>query len=94
MATSVVYNRVYSNLESVTLHLNIDGTLYAMVGVRGTAAFDISASGIPYIEFEFTALYVARQTWRCPRRISPAFPIRSQPRMPTRPSSRLMRPRS
>lgn len=57
--TSVIYNRVYSNLESVTLHLNIDGTLYAMVGVRGTAAFDVSASGIPYIEFEFTALYVA-----------------------------------
>ncbi|WP_417726178.1 phage tail tube protein [Roseovarius sp.] len=59
VATSVVYNRVYSNLESVTLHLNIGGTLYAMVGVRGTAAFDVSASGIPYIEFEFTALYVA-----------------------------------
>ena len=57
--TSVVYNRVYSNLESVTLHLNIDGTLYAMRGCRGTAAFDISASGIPYIEFEFTALYGA-----------------------------------
>jgi hypothetical protein len=58
-ATSVVYNRVYSGHESVTLHLNIDGTLYAMVGVRGTASFDISASGIPYIEFDMTALYVA-----------------------------------
>lgn len=56
---SVVYNRINDNFESVTLHLNIGGTLYAMVGARGTAAFDVSASGIPYIEFEFTALYVA-----------------------------------
>lgn len=59
VGTSVTYNRVNDNFESVTLHLNIGGTLYAMVGARGTAAFDISASGIPYIEFEFTALYVA-----------------------------------
>jgi len=59
VGTSVAYNRVYSGLESVTLHLNIGGTLYAMVGVRGTAAFDVSASGIPYIEFDMTALYVA-----------------------------------
>lgn len=57
--TSVTYNRVFSDIESVTLHLNIGGTLYAMVGGRGTAAFDVSASGIPFIEFEFTALYVA-----------------------------------
>lgn len=58
-AASVTYNRVFADFESVTLHLNIGGTLYAMVGARGTAAFDVSASGIPYIEFEFTALYVA-----------------------------------
>jgi len=57
--TSVTYNRIYEDLESVTLHLNIGGTLYAMIGGRGTAAFDVSASGVPFIEFEFTALYVA-----------------------------------
>lgn len=56
--TSVTYNPISDAFESVTLYLNIDGTLYALIGARGTATFRVNASAIPQIEFEFTGLWV------------------------------------
>lgn len=55
---SVVYNPITDNHESGTLKLYIDGILFQALGVRGTAKFTINAQGIPYIEFEFTGLFV------------------------------------
>lgn len=55
--TSVVYNPVTTGHESASIHLWIDSTRYVLVGARGDATFSVSASGIPYIEFEFTGLF-------------------------------------
>lgn len=56
--TSVVYNPITDNHESITQYFWNDGTLYILKGCRGTAKFMIDAQGIPYIEFEFTGLWV------------------------------------
>ncbi|MCU0905374.1 MAG: hypothetical protein MUE83_16125 [Tabrizicola sp.] len=55
---SVVYNPITDNHESATLKLTVDGTLFQAVGVRGNAKMTINAQGIPYLEFEFTGLFV------------------------------------
>lgn len=55
--TSVAYNPVTSGHESGTLYFNVDGTLFAAVGSRGTAKIVCDAQGIPMIEFELTGLY-------------------------------------
>lgn len=56
-ATSVTYNPVSSGHESGTFYFWLGGTQYKMLGSRGNAKFTIGASGIPYIEFEFTGLF-------------------------------------
>lgn len=56
-STSVTYNPISDGFESATIYLNIDGTLYALLGARGTATFRVNASAIPVIEFEFTGLW-------------------------------------
>lgn len=55
--TSVTYNPVSDNHESVTQYLWVGGTQYVLPGCRGIAKFAITAQGIPYIEFEFTGLF-------------------------------------
>lgn len=57
-ATSVTFNPITNNPESVTITLNIDGQLYKLLGARGTAKLMIGASAIPYITFELTGLFV------------------------------------
>ncbi|WP_126975037.1 hypothetical protein [Frigidibacter oleivorans] len=54
---SVAYNPVSDGHESVTHHLWIGGTLYALVGGRGTCVFRVNAQGIVYMEFQFTGLF-------------------------------------
>ena len=56
--TSVTYNPISSGYESATLWLNIDGTLYALLGARGNVDIVINASAIPQLEFTFTGLWV------------------------------------
>ena len=55
---SVTYSKVTSNHASATIWLNIDGTLFALTGARGTAVYRVNASGIAYMEFEFWGLFV------------------------------------
>lgn len=55
--TSVVYNPVSASHESISLYLFIGNTRYVMKGARGTVALILNASGIPYLEFEFTSLF-------------------------------------
>lgn len=56
-ATSVVYNPISDNMESVSISLNIDGTAFVLLGGRGNCKIEVNASGIPYLNFEFTTLY-------------------------------------
>ncbi|MFD1342881.1 phage tail tube protein [Litorisediminicola beolgyonensis] len=55
--TDVVYNPVSDAHEAVSIYLWIGGTRYVLLGTRGTATFRVNASGIPYIEFQFTGLF-------------------------------------
>lgn len=56
--TSVTYNKITANPESVTFYVNISGTLYKMLGARGTATYAMAPSGIVYLECEMTGLWV------------------------------------
>lgn len=56
---SVAYNPITDSPESVTIYLWVGGTLFKLTGARGTCVLRVNAQGIPYLEFEFTGLYVA-----------------------------------
>lgn len=56
--TSVTYNPVSAAHESGTLYFYVGATLHKLTGTRGNAKFSVTAQGIPYIEFEFTGLFV------------------------------------
>jgi hypothetical protein len=56
--TAVTYNPVTDDLESATIYLFIEKTLYAMTGARGTVKMEINASGIPYLNFAMTGLFI------------------------------------
>lgn len=58
LATSVTYNPVSDGHESITLYLYIGNTLHALIGARGTCTIEVTAQGIPYLNFEFTGLFV------------------------------------
>lgn len=55
--TSVEYNPVSEAHESLGITLNIDGSLYTLLGTRGSCKIEVAASGIPYLNFEFTSLW-------------------------------------
>ncbi|WP_322895177.1 MULTISPECIES: hypothetical protein [unclassified Yoonia] len=56
-ATSVTYNPVSDDHESITIYVWMDSTVYMLTGTRGTARLTFTAQGIPYLEFEFTGLF-------------------------------------
>ena len=55
--TSVTYNPVSRNHESVAAHLWIGDTRFALIGARGTGTIRLNASGIPMLEVELTGLW-------------------------------------
>ncbi|PTX37163.1 phage tail tube protein [Gemmobacter caeni] len=55
---SVTYSRVSKNHSSATICLNIAGTLYKILGARGTGTLRVNAQGIVYLEAELTGLFV------------------------------------
>lgn len=57
--TSVTYNPITTGQESVTLYLNVGGTLFNLKGARGDVTLMLDAQGIPHLEFTFTGLWVA-----------------------------------
>lgn len=57
--TSVTYNPISDDPESATIHIWIDAIRFVLAGARGTAKLTATASGIPQIEFVFTALRIA-----------------------------------
>lgn len=56
-ATSVAYNPVSDNHESVTLHFWMGGTRFVIRGTRGTCVMRFTAQGIPYLEFDMRGLF-------------------------------------
>lgn len=56
---SVTYNPVSTAHESASIHFQVEGTRYVIVGARGTASMKIEAQAIPKIAFEFTGLFTA-----------------------------------
>lgn len=55
--TSVAYNGISDNHESVCGHFWIGLTRYVMKGTRGNAVMRFPAQGIPYIEFNVVGLF-------------------------------------
>ena len=56
-ATSVEYNLVSGNEESVAMAFYADGVKHILRGSRGTPSLNMEAGEIPKWSFEFTALY-------------------------------------
>lgn len=55
---AVEYDPVSEDHESVTLYLNIDGTLHAATGVRGTGRFRLVKTEMPHLVVTMTGLFV------------------------------------
>lgn len=58
-STSVEYTPDSASTNSVTIGFNLDGQQHTLVGAKGNCKIMLDSQGIPYIEFEFTGLYVA-----------------------------------
>lgn len=56
--TSVTYNPITTGQESLTFYFQIEGTLQKITGARGNCTLTLDAQGIPYLEFDFTGLWV------------------------------------
>lgn len=54
---SVTYSRVSKNHSSATIYFNSSGTLYKLLGARGTGTLRVNTQGVVYIEFELTGLF-------------------------------------
>ena len=54
---SVTYNPVTDDHESVTIYFAIDGTRHVLKGARGTCRINVTAQGIPVLQFTFTGLF-------------------------------------
>jgi hypothetical protein len=57
-ATSVTYNPHSGTQKSATIYFNVDGTLFKIVGARGTFTYGLNAQGIVVLKFEMTGLFV------------------------------------
>lgn len=55
--TSVEYTPITDNKESSAIYFDVDGTLYKMLGTRGTAVLTVNAAGIPMIALTLTSLF-------------------------------------
>lgn len=54
---SVTFNPISDNLESATIQFFYDGIRHRLRGARGNVKMMVEASGIPYLEFEFSGLF-------------------------------------
>lgn len=56
---SAAYNLVSSAFSSATAYINIDGVLHKLVSCRGEVKGKLDAKGLPMLNFELTAAYMA-----------------------------------
>ena len=66
VATSVDYNLVSQNHQSVVGYLNIDGVLHKLLGMRGNCKGSMAQKDTPKLSFEYDALYVTPVTGGLP----------------------------
>lgn len=55
--TSVEYDPVSEDFESVTMTINVDGIQHLLLGVRGNVALNMVSKDIPTLDFTMTGLY-------------------------------------
>ncbi|MCL2297950.1 MAG: hypothetical protein FWC38_00600 [Proteobacteria bacterium] len=55
--TSVIYNPISKNIESLTIYVNKDGILHKGTGCRGTVTWDFTAKKVPTFSFSFTGKF-------------------------------------
>jgi len=58
-STSVTYDPVSSNFESITIHYMIDGVRHKVTGCRGNVGITANVGEIPTLDFSFTGIYNA-----------------------------------
>jgi len=56
--TSVAYDPTSADGDSATIVYNADGIEHRILGARGAVGLDLSAGGLPYLNFSFAGLYV------------------------------------
>lgn len=56
-ATSVTYNPISDNMESISHYFWVGDTRHVITGCRGTAELTVNAQGIPAIRWTFTGLF-------------------------------------
>ena len=64
--TDVRYTRITTGEESATLYFWMDGALHQALGARGKFTIEFNNKQIPYINFEFMALYAGPVTQAAP----------------------------
>ena len=55
--TSVTYNPVSDDHESLSVYFLIEGTQFVLTGARGNCTIDFTTSAIPYLKFEYWGLF-------------------------------------
>jgi hypothetical protein len=72
---SVTYSPITANPhDAVTIHVNLDGVNYILLGARGTVKLTMAAQAIPKLEFEFQGLWTAPADVAAPTPVYTAFP--------------------
>lgn len=67
---STTYNLISRDIRSVTIYVNIDGTLHKMLGCRGTSTITLDAKGVPLIKFEMESIFTAPTSSALPTTIN------------------------
>lgn len=65
-ATSVTFEPHSGVQDSVAIEFNLDGTVYRMLGARGTCRYMVNAMQVSYLEFEMTGLFTQPGTAALP----------------------------
>lgn len=63
---TVTYTPVSTGFSQITIHYNVDGVRHKVTGCRGTFTINASVGEIPSIDFSFTGVYVAPDTFALP----------------------------
>ena len=64
--TSVVFDPVTDNHESLTIYMYLDGQLHVLQGARGDWGIRANSKQIPYLHFAFMGLWVAPNSAAAP----------------------------
>ena len=74
-ATSVEYTPISEDMESLTLYMNIDGTLHKLTGAEGTWVAKFNSQGIPMFSYSFTGLFAQPTNTAAPTPNYDAFKV-------------------